>query len=206
MSQILRFHSISAYRRLSLTPRHNRAIANSKIFEKVLDKVVSVTIINPLKRKMKDSPKFRESIRNISHFQVKMTHRYAFWQASTELAKDGVQFSEKAKERHLKRRLEAADKDLDNNLTAIVDLIKELLVFISSILLSLLVIYIWGEKEDQNIVINEELNKLEIPSSEIERLINHTELLHTEIVETLLENQKIRDSIQQIIANLSLSS
>ena len=45
-----------------------------------------------------------------------------------------------------------------------------------------------------------------IPLDEIEHLLNQTESLQSEIIQTLEENQKIRDSIQQIIANVSLSA
>ena len=69
------------------------------------------------------------------------------------------------------------------------------------------VVYIWGEKEDPNILINEELDDMEnkILLAEIEHLLNQTQSLQSEIIQTLEENQKIRDSIQQIIANVSLS-
>ena len=68
--------------------------------------------------------------------------------------------------------------------------------------------YIWGEKEDPNISINQTLDDMEpaIPLAEIEHLLNQTESLQSEIIQTLEENQKIRDSIQQIIANISLSA
>jgi len=57
-------------------------------------------------------------------------------------------------------------------------------------------------------LINEELDDMEsaIPLDEIEHLLNQTESLQSEIIQTLEENQKIRDSIQQIIANVSLSA
>ena len=45
-----------------------------------------------------------------------------------------------------------------------------------------------------------------IPLAEIEHILNQTESLQSEIIQTLEENQKIRDSIQQIIANVSLSA
>ena len=69
-------------------------------------------------------------------------------------------------------------------------------------------VYIWGEKEDPNILINEELDNVEqtISLVEIEHLLNQTETLQSDIIQTLEENQKIRDSIQQIIANLSLTT
>lgn len=70
------------------------------------------------------------------------------------------------------------------------------------------VVYIWGEKEDPNILINQELDDMEpaIQLADIEHLLNQTESLQSEIIQTLEENQKIRDSIQQVIANLSLSA
>ena len=62
--------------------------------------------------------------------------RFNFWKVWVD---QDVKFSEEAKARSLKKRLAEADRDLDNNLAAVVDLIKEILTFVASMLLVLIV-------------------------------------------------------------------
>jgi len=133
---LLRCRNISCFRRLSVTPIRPAPVGSSKLFEKALDKVISVMIINPLKRKMNTSPTFKEKIRTASHLHIKLTHRFNFWKVWVD---QDVKFSEEAKARSLKKRLAEADRDLDNNLAAVVDLIKEIMNFVSSIFLVLIV-------------------------------------------------------------------
>lgn len=74
-NMLLRCRNISCFRSLSVTPIRPAPVGSSKLFEKALDKVISVMVINPLKRKMKTSPTFKEKIRAASHLHIKLTHR-----------------------------------------------------------------------------------------------------------------------------------
>lgn len=62
--------------------------------------------------------------------------RFNFWKVWVD---QDVKFSEEAKARSLKKRLSEADRDLDNNLAAVVDLIKEIMNFVSSLFLVVIV-------------------------------------------------------------------
>ena len=117
-------------------PKRYARLPAEKIVEKIIDKVVWAPLTSAIKRQMKTNPTYERLIRQASHWWTRRLFGYHLWKAQSE---DGVTYSAEEKERLINAKLKRADQNIDNLVASFLDLTKQTLNFILSIILTVVV-------------------------------------------------------------------
>merc|ERR1712106_12774 len=183
--------------------RHARLPAE-KIVEKMIDKVVWAPLTSAIKRRMKTNPSYEQAIRRASHWWTRRQFWYHLWKAQSE---DGVTYTSEEKERLIKAKLKKADQNIDNLVASFLDLTKQALNFILSIVLTIVLTHWYTSGVSETDFINNEAEQLENALAEkfneIDVILAQCKVNHAQVADIILENEKLRGQCLQICTDLT---